>query len=109
MNTAAQALTPAQAMQTMALRLGIDHLPHDSQDMIIRGVVETSMQEATTIILANLSESDLKRFDSLLDSGEVDAAQALVQKSVPQAGKIIEDALTIGIEEYKEMVKGEKR
>jgi hypothetical protein len=109
MNTAAQALTPVQAMQTMALRLGIDHLPHDEQDTIIRGVVDVSMQEAMTVILGNLTEADLKRFDSFIDSGEVESAQALVNKNVPQAAKVIDDALTFGIEEYKKIAAEENK
>lgn len=105
MNTQKKLIEPRIAKEELSAALGIQNLPDDEQLEILTGFLDGCMQQATAVILGQLPEGSIKKVDSLLDAGELDAIQALVAKHVPHAGEIMDETVRIGIEEFKELVK----
>ncbi len=111
MNTHAQQkniINPTIAREELAGILGLQNLPEDEQLEIVTGFLDGCMQQATALILSQLPEGSIQKVDALRDSGELEAVQALVAKHVPNAVEIMDEAIKIGIEEFKTLVREQK-
>lgn len=106
MNTTHKKLIdPHVAQNELIEKLGIQNLPEDEQLEVISGFIDGCMQQATALILSQLPEDGIKKVDGLIEAGEIDAVNAYVQKHVPNAAEIMDEAIKIGIEEFKALVK----
>lgn len=109
MNTHKKLIEPQVARAELVNALGIQNLPEDEQQEIVIGFLDGCMQQATALILSQLPEGNLEKVDALLDAGELEAVQALVAKHVPNAAQIMDEAIKIGIEEFKKLVREQKQ
>jgi hypothetical protein len=109
MNAHKKLIEPKVAQAELVHALGIQNLPDDEQQEIVTGFLDGCMQQATALILSQLPEGSLEKVDALLDAGELEAVQALIAKHVPNAAQIMDEAVKIGIEEFKELVKEQKK
>ncbi len=101
-------IEPHIAQKELIEQLGIQNLPEDEQLEIISGFIDGCMQQATALILSQLPEDGIKKVDGLLESGELEAVNAYIQKHVPRAAEIMDEAIKIGIEEFKALVKEQR-
>ena len=87
--------------------LNIGHLTPAEQDKIMNDLGGALIERATYALLMALPPEDFDRIDKLVEGEKDQEMTEAIQKSVPNAQEIIENAIKSGVEEYKKLVNEE--
>lgn len=84
--------------------LNIGHLSKEEQDTIVDSLAEVLLRRVLLKLFQLIPENERDNFQSLLTRQDGAAAQALVQKYVPDSPEMIRVELRAGIDEHKRLV-----
>jgi hypothetical protein len=100
-----QIISPEQVKKMIIDSLNIAHLSVQEQDKIIGDLGAALMERATYALMMNVPEAEFDKIDALSEQEGKEAEMiAIIQKVVPNAQQIVEEAITSGVEEYKVLV-----
>lgn len=98
-------ISPEEVRKQIVAGLNIGHLTVAEQDTIIGDLGAALMERATMALMMQVPEKDFDAIDALTDmEGKEAEMVSAIQKAVPNAAQIIEDAIRSGVEEYKILV-----
>lgn len=103
-NITKQPISPDEIKKMVVEALNIGHLTPAEQEKIMSELGGALIERATLALLKELPEEEFEKIDALA-GGEKDAEMVVaIQKAVPNAQQIMEDAIKTGIVEYKDLV-----
>ena len=94
----------AQGRTKLVAELNIGHLTEDEQTQILDRLGEVLTKRVMAKVLTMLPENEQQHLTTLIDAGQEEAAEALMNKFVPDLGKVVQDEVLAGIEEHKRLV-----
>lgn len=100
-------MNPEDIKKMVAEALNIGHLTPAEQDKIMSDLGGALIERATYALLMALPPEDFDRIDKLAEAQKDQEMAEAIQKSVPNAQAIVEDAIKSGVEEYKKLVNEE--
>lgn len=101
------AVNPEMIRQLVVDALNIGRLTPAEQDKVMNDLGAVLIKRATYAVLKELSQEDFDRIDKLADQEKDQEMAEAIQKSVPNAQTIMEEAIKSGVEEYKKLVNEE--
>ncbi len=100
-------IDPAEARKKLIDSLGMQGFSIDEQDSVLERVLEVIMDQIMIVVLTQIPAEEHEKFEKMLDAQQMDAAQAYIQKNVPNLNGIINDVFEIGVDEYKRLIEAE--
>ena len=98
-------VSPEEVKRIIVESLNIGHLTGGEQEKIIGDLGAALMERATYALLMQVPPEEFDKIDALADQQGKEAEMiAAVQKAVPNAQEIIEEAVKSGVAEYKILV-----
>jgi len=97
-----KAMSQDEIKAKIVAELNIGHLADEEQTEIVSGLSQVLLDGATLAVMKSVPEEELRRVDELTEAGQGEAAQALILKAVPNAQEVMMQAISDGLNEYKQ-------
>ena len=94
----------AQGRALIVAELNIGHLPQAEQDAIVDGLGEVLLRRVLSKMFELVPETERDNLQKLLKEQNGEAAQALIQKHVPNMDDFVRAEIRAGIDEHKHLV-----